>query len=270
MIVFSPIRKVAYLMHELQIFENSQFGSLRVTEINGKIYYCGTDVARALGYTKPNNAINQHCRYTLKQGIPHPQNPTKKIEMSFIPEGDVYRLTARSKLPQAVEFESWVFDTVLPSINKNGGYLAGQENMTPAEIVAQGLLVAQKIIDEKAQLLQAQQVELEALKPKADYCDIILNCKDCVTISQVAKDYGFTANHMNKYLHEQGVQYKVNKQWVLYSKHADKGYVESDTTYKEDRYGVSHAYVNTKWTQKGRLFIYDLLKENGILPLVER
>lgn len=115
-----------------------------------------------------------------------------------------------------------------------------------------------------------QQAHIEVLKPKADYCDIILNCKDCVTISQVAKDYGFTANHMNKYLHEQGVQYKVNKQWVLYSKHADKGYVESDTTYKEDRYGISHAYVNTKWTQKGRLFIYELLKENGILPLVER
>lgn len=251
----------------LQVFESSQFGSLRVAEINGKVHYCGNDVARALGYIRPRDAVALHCKGAVKHRTPTNGGVQ---ELSFIPEGDVYRLTARSKMPKAVEFESWVFDTVLPSINKNGGYLAGQENMTPAEIVAQGLLVAQKIIDEKTQLLHAQQVELEALKPKADYCDIILNCKDCVTISQVAKDYGFTANHMNKYLHEQGVQYKVNKQWILYAKHADKGYVESDTTYKEDRYGISHAYVNTKWTQKGRLFIYELLKENGILPLVER
>lgn len=117
---------------------------------------------------------------------------------------------------------------------------------------------------------QQQKAEIEELKPKANYCDEILQTKDCVTVTQIAKDYGHTATHLNRYLHDLGVQYKVSGQWVLYSKHADKGYVESDTTYKEDRYGVSHAFVSTKWTQKGRLFIYRLLKENGVLPLVER
>ena len=70
---------------ELQTFNSTQFGELRTAEIEGKIYYCGNDVARALGYARPNDAINQHCRYTVKHSIPHPQNPTKEIEMSFIP-----------------------------------------------------------------------------------------------------------------------------------------------------------------------------------------
>lgn len=109
-------------MNGIQTFSNPMFGTLRTAEINGKIYYCGNDVANALGYTKPRNAITQHCRYALKWGIPHPQNPMKEIQMSFIPEGDVYRLAARSKLPQAQDFESWVFDEVLPQINHTGGY----------------------------------------------------------------------------------------------------------------------------------------------------
>ena len=111
---------------ELQTFNNDQFGVLRTAEIDNKIYYCGNDVAQALGYAKPNNAIKQHCRCALKQGIPHPQNPTKQIEMLFIPEGDVYRLTARSKLPQAEKFESWVFDEVLPQLAHTGTYTLPQ------------------------------------------------------------------------------------------------------------------------------------------------
>ena len=120
---------------ELQTFNSTQFGELRTAEIEGKIYYCGNDVARALGYARPNDAINQHCRYTVKHSIPHPQNPTKELEMSFIPEGDVYRLTARSKLPQAEKFESWVFDEVLPQINHTGGYRVPQNPMKALQLM---------------------------------------------------------------------------------------------------------------------------------------
>lgn len=120
---------------ELQTFNSTQFGELRTAEIEGKIYYCGNDVARALGYARPNDAINQHCRYTVKHSIPHPQNPTKELEMSFIPEGDVYRLTARSKLPQAEKFESWVFDEVLPQINHTGGYRVPQNPMEALQLM---------------------------------------------------------------------------------------------------------------------------------------
>ncbi len=120
---------------ELQTFNNDQFGVLRTAEIEGKIYYCGTDVAKALGYNKPQDAVSRHCRYSVKHGVPHPQNPTKEIEMSFIPEGDVYRLTARSKLPQAEKFESWVFDEVLPQINHTGGYRVPQNPMEALQLM---------------------------------------------------------------------------------------------------------------------------------------
>ncbi|MCI6015170.1 MULTISPECIES: BRO family protein [Eubacteriales] len=109
-------------MNEMQVFQNSEFGELGVLELEGKPYFPATACAKILGYAKPHNAISQHCRYSLKQGVPHPQNPSKVVEMNFIPEGDLYRLITHSKLPAAERFEKWVFDEVLPSIRKTGGY----------------------------------------------------------------------------------------------------------------------------------------------------
>lgn len=109
-------------MNEMQVFQNSEFGSLGVLEINGKPHFPATACAKILGYAKPHNAIAQHCRYSLKQGVPHPQNPGKNVEMNFISEGDLYRLIVQSKLPAAERFERWVFDEVLPSIRQTGGY----------------------------------------------------------------------------------------------------------------------------------------------------
>ena len=109
-------------MNEMQVFQNSEFGELGVLEIEGKPWFPATACAKILGYAKPHNAISQHCRYSLKQGVPHPQTPSKTIEMNFIPEGDLYRLITHSKLPAAERFEKWVFDEVLPSIRRTGGY----------------------------------------------------------------------------------------------------------------------------------------------------
>ena len=106
-----------------RIFKNPEFGSIRVIEENGKYLFCGLDIVTALGYAKPRNAINSHCRYALKRGVPHPQNPECNIDMTFIPEGDLYRLIVHSKLPSAERFERWVFDEVLPTIRKTGGYV---------------------------------------------------------------------------------------------------------------------------------------------------
>lgn len=110
-------------MNELQIFNNNQFGEMRTIEEDDKIFFCGADVAKALGYTNSSKALTDHCRCVTKRYIPHPQAPDKEIEMSFIPEGDVYRLITHSKLPTAEKFESWVFDEVLPTIRKHGAYL---------------------------------------------------------------------------------------------------------------------------------------------------
>lgn len=107
-------------MNELEIFKNEEFGELRTIEINGKPYFCASDIAKSLGYAKPNNAISAHCKATLKQGIPI---SGKIQDVNFIPEGDVYRLIMKSKLPSAERFESWVMDEVLPTMRKSGGYI---------------------------------------------------------------------------------------------------------------------------------------------------
>lgn len=100
----------------LHVFKNKTFGQLRTIEEDGKILFCASDVAKALGYAKPFDAVSRHCRYTVKRSTPHPQAKDKMIEVTFIPEGDVYRLITHSKLPGAEKFESWVFDEVLPSL----------------------------------------------------------------------------------------------------------------------------------------------------------
>ena len=114
-------------MNQMEIFKNPEFGSIRVIEENGKYLFCGTDVAAALGYSNPRDAIIRHCRYVVKRDAPHPQSPDRKISMTFIPEGDLYRLIVHSKLPSAEQFERWVFDEVLPTIRKHGAYLTKEK-----------------------------------------------------------------------------------------------------------------------------------------------
>ena len=108
-------------MQGIDIFTSEKFGSIRAIEESGRVLFCASDVARALGYARPNDAVAAHCRGTVKRRIPHPQSPDKEIGMAFIPEGDVYRLIARSKLPSAERFERWIFDEVLPSIRESIG-----------------------------------------------------------------------------------------------------------------------------------------------------
>lgn len=109
-------------MNEMQVFQNSEFGELGVLDVNGKPYFPAKAAAKILGYKDTTNAIKQHCKGVVKHHLPHPQNPSKEIEMNFIPEGDLYRLITHSKLPAAERFEKWVFDEVLPSIRQTGGY----------------------------------------------------------------------------------------------------------------------------------------------------
>lgn len=151
-------------MNELQIFNSPEFGDIRTVEIDGKPYFVGTDVAKALGYAKPNNAVSTHCRYTLKRGIATKQG--NMSEMVLIPEGDIYRLIIRSKLSSAERFERWVFDEVLPAIHHNGDYIMGQENLSDSELMAKAILVAQKTIEHKNQIIEQQKAKIEADRPK--------------------------------------------------------------------------------------------------------
>ncbi len=259
----------------LQTFPNEQFGDLRTIEEGDKVLFCGKDVAEALGYAVPRKALNDHCRWVLKRNVPHPQSPDKLIEMSFIPEGDVYRLIAHSKLSKAQEFESWVFDEVLPTIRKNGAYMTDdtlEKALTSPDFLIQ---LATQLKEEKEarraleaeNKVQAQQIA--EFQPKASYYDVILNCPDLMSVSKIAKDYGKSAVWLNAKLHELGVQYKQGDIWLLYQKYAEMGYTSTKTHVVNGTDGMPHSKVNTAWTQRGRLFIYDLLKSHGILPLIE-
>lgn len=126
---------------------------------------------------------------------------------------------------------------------------------------------------EKQQLLTTvavQEQQISELQPKASYYDVVLNSPDLMPISTIAKDYGRSATWLNKFLHEKGVQFKQGDIWLLYQKYAQNGYTSTKTHSLNGRDGFQHTKVHTYWTQKGRLFIYDLLKTDGILPTIER
>lgn len=141
---------------------------------------------------------------------------------------------------------------------------------TPEKVMARGLIVANQQIEQLALENKMKDQVIAELKPRADYCDIILNNKGLSTINAIAKDYGMSGTSMNKKLHQLGVQYKQGNQWLLYSKYQNMGYTQSQTINIERHDGRPDVTMHTKWTQKGRLFLYNLLKDNGVLPMIER
>ena len=149
--------------------------------------------------------------------------------------------------------------------------------LTPEEQMAQGLLAAQKILAEKNQQIKSLTADnlrqtqiIGELKPKADYTDRILQNKGLVAITAIAKDYGMSGTAMNKKLHELKIIYKMGNQWLLYSDYQSKGYTHSETIPITKSNGMPDIVMNTKWTQKGRLFLYDVLKKHNILPMIEQ
>lgn len=252
-------------MNELQIFNNPEFGEVRTVSIDGEPWLVGKDVAVALKYTNPQKAIRDHVDSedtTVNESFT--VNGTKGL---LINESGLYSLVLSSKLPTAKKFKRWVTSEVLPAIRKTGGYSVPQ---SPEEQMAQGLLAAQKLLAEKDTTIAKQTQLIGELKPKADYTDRILQSKSLVTITQIAKDYGMSGAAMNEKLHELGVIYKLGGQWLLYSKYQAKGYTHSETVDITHRDGRGDVKMNTKWTQKGRLFLYEFLKKHGILPVIEQ
>ena len=201
-------------MNELQIFNNEEFGSVRTITKDGKTYFVGNDVAKALGYSETAKAIRTHCKGVSEMDIP----TNGGIQtMKMITEGDIYRLVIKSQLPQAEKFESWVFDNVLPSIRKNGGYIANQEQMTPEQIVANALIVAQNIISQKDR-------QIEEMKPKADFFDAVADSKTAISMNEVAKVLnikGYGRNNLFEFLRNS----KVLDRWnVPYQRYVDNGW----------------------------------------------
>lgn len=286
-------------MTGIQIFESPEFGKIRAIEIDGEPWFVGKDVARALGYGNGNNkskalanAINDHVQEYDKRHIPYQalkgyQNGDLEnfshFGATFINESGVYSLAFSSKLPDARIFTKWVTHEVLPSIRKHGAYMT-PETLEKALTSPDFLIrLATKLKEEqqKNKALQNENTELtisnkvkdqqiEELQPKATYYDLVLQTKDAIAITKIAKDYGKSARWLNSLLKDLHVQYKQGDAWFLYQKYADKGYTQTKTDTFVDTKGEPRTKIRTCWTQKGRLFIYELLKEHNILPLIER
>lgn len=257
-------------MSELQIFQNAEFGSVRTATIDGEPYFVGKDVATILGYSNPRDAISKHVDDEDK-GVAKCDTLGGRQEILFINESGLYSLILRSQLPATRRFKRWVTSEVLPAIRRHGMYATEELIANPDLAIA--AFQALKAECEKRQSLEeavaVQAQQIAELKSKATYYDVVLKCKDAVNISLIAKDYGWSAQRMNEYLHKKGVQYKQSDIWLLYQKHAGCGYTKTNTHVYEDSCGREHTKVHTKWTHKGRLFIYEMLKADGIYPQIE-
>lgn len=258
-------------MNELQKF-NFKGSEIRTLTVDRTPFFVGKDVAEVLGYSNPQKAVRTHVDEEDK-GVTEMGTPGGKQDLTIINESGLYSLILSSKLPKAKEFKRWVTSEVLPAIRKTGMYAVDQLLDDP-DLAIQAFTALKEERErrralELANKVQAQQIA--ELKPKASYYDLILNCKDLVSISEIAKDYGMSARKLNDLLHEKGVQFKQgNKIWLLYQRYADQGYTQTKTHSYAGSDGDPHSKVHTYWTQKGRLFIYDLLKKDGILPMIEQ
>ena len=261
-------------MENLQLF-NYEKHEVRTLVIDSEPWFVGKDVAEVLGYEDTKKAIKSHVeeedRWGGKTDTPYIIDSLgRKQYPTFINESGLYSLILSSKLPSAKKFKRWVTSEVLPALRKTGSYSI---QPTVPKTYKEALIAQQKVLAELiVQVEKNEKLELEneEMKPKALYHDLILNCKDLVSISVIAKDYGMSATKLNTYLHNKGIQFKQGKTWLLYKDYANEGYASSKTHNYCGDDGMPHATVHTYWTQKGRRFIYDLLKADGIVPTIER
>lgn len=270
------------------IFRSPQFGEIRTAKSEtDEPLFCAVDVCKALGYANNRKAIQDH---TETEDVTKRDTLTKGgvQQMSFVTESGLYSLIFGSKLETAKQFKKWVTSEVLPTIRKTGGYIATKADDTPEMIMERAILVANSTIEQQKQRLIAQErqiqeqiqtillqgediamkeKEIDRLNLKANYVDKILANKVLLNTTQIAQDYGMSCIKFNKILKGLRIQRNVNGQWILYAPYITGGYVQSETKYLED---VDKVVTTTKWTQKGRLFLYYTLKARGILPVIER
>ena len=265
-------------MNELKIFENNEFGKVRTVLVDGEPFFVGKDVAKILEYKNQRDALSKHVDVRDK-GVAKCDTLGGVQDLTVINESGLYSLILSSKMPRAREFKHWVTSEILPSIRRHGLYAVDEVLANPDMLInALTALKEERANREQLEDVNAvleeqnavQQQQIAELQPKASYYDVVLNCKDALSMSVIAKDYGWSARRLNQFLHEKGVQYKQGNTWLLYVRYAEKGYTSTKTSTHLGHDGDVHTSVHTYWTQKGRLFIYDLLKENGVLPLVEQ
>lgn len=258
--------------NNIQIFSNEELGTIRIMGTSDAPQFCLSDICKILGLQAAavtrrleKDVISSHTLLT-SGGYQ---------ALNFVTEDGLYDVILDSRKPEAKRFRKWVTSEVLPTIRKHGAYMT--KDTLERAIAEPDFLIqlATTLKEEKAKRLEAEQ-QCEAQKQiigemekKVSYLDLILSSTSTMTITQIAQDYGMSGQKMNKLLHKLHIQYKVSEQWILYAEYKDKCYVSSETIHFMTNEGVPCTTLNTKWTQKGRQFLYDILKKEGILPKME-
>jgi anti-repressor protein len=256
-------------MNKLTIF-NYEGNTVRTVMKDGSPWWVLRDVCSVL---EIGNSRDVMARLDSdEKGVDIIDTPGGKQEVSIINESGLYSVILVSRKPEAKKFKRWVTHEVLPSIRRHGLY-ATDELLANPDFLIKALqeLKAERVKNlELTTTISIQEQQIAEMKPKASYYDVVLNCKDAVSITTIAKDYGKSGRWFNEYLHSLGVQFRQGKIWLLYQKYAQHGYTTTKTHTYPGKDGTIHSKVHTYWTQKGRLFIYELLKDHGILPLIEQ
>lgn len=278
-------------MKHLEVFKNPQFGDIRVSlSENDEPLFCLADLCKVLKITNSRNVRSRldDDDVRLMDTI---DNLGRTQHSTYVTEGGFYEVVLRSDSDKAKPFRKWVCCEILPAIRKDGGYIVSREDESDEYLMARALVVARATLkrrDEKIKTLETQarnqQQQLEVkdaqitelntavskMQPKVSYVDMVLQCKSTILVTTIAQDYGKSAKAFNILLRNLGIQHKVGTSWILYSKYISCGYVQSEPVEITHTNGTKTIVYNTKWTQKGRFFLYNLLKKHGILPIIEQ
>ena len=254
-------------MNNMQIFKHEMFGEIRtMTDEKGETFFVGNDVAKALGYSKPLDALSKLVEEDDSANCGVIDSLGRKQQTIVINESGLYALILSSKLPQAKAFKHWVTSEVLPQIRKTGGYIPTKDaegrELTDLEIMTLALEILQKTIEE-------QDRAIEALAPKAAYCDEVLDSVSCFTTTQIAKELDMTVFDLTQLLLKKKVMYRQSGQYMLYADYARKGYARNRTHGHYDAEGDHHTRTYLVWTERGRRFIHRIVKNEEItIPFI--
>lgn len=271
--------------NKIKVFENAEFGSVRTVTINGEPWFVAADVCNALDIGNPSQAISRlddDEKVTLTTNEGHSGKLGGAQMLNVISEAGLYSLILKSRKPEAKAFKRWITHEVIPDIRQYGMYatsdfldkaLGNPDNWIRmlteySAVKKENETLKLKTVEQK-EVIESQNNQITLMKPKASYYDLVLQTKNAVNITTIAKDYGLSAVTLNKKLHDYGVQYKQGGTWLLYRQYADMGYTKTRTGVYTNKAGEEYASVHTQWMQKGRMFIYEILKEHGILPKME-
>lgn len=238
-------------MNEVTIFENPEFGDVRTVVVDGEPYLVGLDIAEKLGYQNGSRDITTHVDECDRKIVPVFDGKQNR-QTIIINESGFYSLVFRSKMPKAKEFKQWVTSEVLPSIRKNGGYIRGQENLTPEQIVANALVVAQKIIEDKDR-------QLAEAKPKVEYFDNLVDSRLLTTFRDAAKELNIQPKQFTKWLTESGYIYRDRHGMIKpYEQYRKSGLFQMKDFSTPFGYSNVQTYITVKGKETFRLLMGDI------------